>query len=217
MDTSMMTFDSKLVLIFSFATFCFWIFLAIKSLLKKKNSNGCVLTGKEIKKAISKGEIGITSKKEKVDLGSLIGCASIDLTLGTEFRKYTKNKKPIEIREKTNYQDFTELITLSDKKPYLEIAPHESCLGITEESVYVSKNLSGLISGRSRFARVGLFVHFCANFIQPGIEAQQVLEIFNASNHPLRLYPGEKVCQVVFLKMFGEGVNYNGKFYKQKL
>ncbi|KAJ6245813.1 dctp deaminase [Anaeramoeba flamelloides] len=217
MNVTMLSFDSKLVLFFSFTTFCLWIFLAIKSLFKKKNSNGCVLTGKEIKKAITKGQIGITNKKKTVDLNSLIGCASIDLTLGSVFRKYTKNTKPIEIREKTNYQDFTELIELSKKKPYLEIAPHESCLGITQESVYVSKNLFGLISGRSRFARVGLFIHFCANFIQPGIEAQQVLEIFNASNHPLRLYPGEKICQVVFLKMFGEGVNYNGKFFKQKL
>ena len=36
--------------------------------------------------------------------------------------------------------------------------------------------------GRSRFARLGLFVHITAGFMNPGIKNKQVLEIYNASS-----------------------------------
>ena len=39
-----------------------------------------------------------------------------------------------------------------------------------------------MIEGRSRFARIGLFVHITAGFMNPGINNRQVLEIYNASN-----------------------------------
>jgi hypothetical protein len=42
--------------------------------------------------------------------------------------------------------------------------------------------MCGLLEGRSRFARLGLFVHITAGFMNPGIKNRQVLEIYNASN-----------------------------------
>jgi len=47
--------------------------------------------------------------------------------------------------------------------------------------------------------------------MNPGINNRQVLEIYNASNHALALWPGTKICQFVFIKMEGEGT-YNGLF-----
>jgi len=47
--------------------------------------------------------------------------------------------------------------------------------------------------------------------MNPGIDNRQVLEIYNASNHPLALHPGTKICQFIFLKMEGEA-QYSGKF-----
>lgn len=69
--------------------------------------------------------------------------------------------------------------------------------------------------GRSRFARLGLFVHITAGFMNPGIDNRQVLEIYNASNHPLELVPGTKICQFIFLRMHGEA-SYEGKFQSQE-
>lgn len=68
--------------------------------------------------------------------------------------------------------------------------------------------------GRSRFARLGLLVHITAGFMNPGINNRQVLEIFNASNQPLELIPGTKMCQFIFLKMAGEA-SYEGHFQTQ--
>jgi len=73
-----------------------------------------------------------------------------------------------------------------------------------------------LLEGRSRFARLGLFVHITAGFMNPGINNRQVLEIYNASNHPLRLWPGTKICQFVFLKMIGNAT-YSGIFQENAL
>jgi deoxycytidine triphosphate deaminase len=73
-----------------------------------------------------------------------------------------------------------------------------------------------IIEGRSRFARLGLSVHITASFINPGANNQTVLEIFNASSLTLALYPGTKVCQMIFMTMEGQA-HYNGIFQDQAL
>jgi dCTP deaminase len=69
--------------------------------------------------------------------------------------------------------------------------------------------------GRSRFARLGLFVHITAGFMQPGINNRQVLEIYNASSYPLELVPGTRICQFIFMKMSGTAT-YQGRFSNQE-
>ncbi|EXX51586.1 hypothetical protein RirG_260600 [Rhizophagus irregularis DAOM 197198w] len=103
-------------------------------------------------------------------------------------------------------------------------------LGITKERVQLPSDLCALvgklkkitnekssqIQGRSRFARLGLSVHITASFINPGSNNQTVLEIFNASSLTLALYPGTKVCQMIFMTMEGQA-HYNGIFQDQAL
>jgi len=52
--------------------------------------------------------------------------------------------------------------------------------------------------------------------MNPGINNRQVLEIYNASNHPLALIPGTRVCQFIFMRMMGES-EYHGIFSQQEL
>ena len=106
-------------------------------------------------------------------------------------------------------------MVLKQGEPYL-LLPGQACLGITEEKITLAPTLCGLLEGRSRFARLGLFVHITAGFMNPGISNRQVLEIYNASNHALALYPGTKVCQFIFLRMDG-AASYKGKFNEQDL
>ncbi len=42
------------------------------------------------------------------------------------------------------------------------LLPGQACLGITRERIQLSTRLCGLLEGRSRFARLGLFVHITA-------------------------------------------------------
>ena len=102
-----------------------------------------------------------------------VGCASIDLSLGNEFRIYKHTHVPVEIREGTRYQDVTYKIVVPEGGSFV-LEPGMTCLGmpfliyvrtdrgptgITEEKIQLSPMLCGLLEGRSRFARLGLFVH----------------------------------------------------------
>eukprot|EP01118_Nematostelium_gracile_P016154 TRINITY_DN6628_c0_g1_i1.p1 TRINITY_DN6628_c0_g1~~TRINITY_DN6628_c0_g1_i1.p1 ORF type:complete len:172 (+),score=45.47 TRINITY_DN6628_c0_g1_i1:119-634(+) len=169
-----------------------------------------VLSQEKIFEAIEKGLIEITPYDKNA-----VNCASIDLTLSNEFRFFQPGLSVIPVTEETNYQDITTKITLKQGESYL-LLPGQACLGITEERVKLAPEICGLLEGRSRFARLGLFVHITAGFMNPGINNRQVLEIYNASNNALQLWPGTKICQFIFMKLDGQGT-YQGRFQKNDL
>lgn len=88
-------------------------------------------------------------------------------------------------------------------------------LRITSYFLVSDHILCDFAEGRSRFARLGLFVHITAGFMQPGINNRQVLEIYNASSYPLELVPGTRICQFIFMKMSGTA-KYQGRFSHQE-
>jgi len=146
---------------------------------------------------------------------SAVNCASVDLTLSNEFRYFKPGLTVVPVTEETNYKDITTRIDIKQGESYL-LLPGQACLGITQETVKLSPKICGLLEGRSRFARLGLFVHITAGFMNPGIHNRQVLEIYNASNHPLQLIPGTKICQFIFMRLDGEGT-YEGRFTTNEL
>ncbi|MBU0471683.1 MAG: dCTP deaminase [Nanoarchaeota archaeon] len=166
-----------------------------------------ILTKKEIEKAIKEKKVRIEPYNKEN-----IGSASIDLTLDRKFRYFKQEVNEIEITEEVNFEDYTEFI---ETEQYL-LYPKEFVLGITKEKITLSKNLCGWLQGRSRFARLGFSIHITASFLQPGISNKQVLEIFNASNKPLMLKAGTKVCQLIIQECKGEA-KYNGIFKQQEL
>ncbi|KAL7713402.1 Deoxycytidine triphosphate deaminase [Entamoeba marina] len=164
-----------------------------------------VLSHDAILNAIANKQIVVEPLNENA-----IGPASIDLSISNEFRVFKETTEPLDIKESTNYREETDVITINDGE-FFEVQPHTTCLAITRENVQLDNSICGLLEGRSRFARLGLFVHITASFMNPGINNKQVLEIYNSSNRVIRLYPGERVCQMVFMKMEGKA-KYNGIF-----
>ena len=167
-----------------------------------------ILTKNEIIKSIKEGKIDITPfKKENV------GPTSIDLTLGKEFRVFKKVRKIFHIKEELNYQEVTKVVRIKDDE-YLLLMPGELVHGITIEKIRMSEELAGWIEGRSRFARIGLMVHVTAGLVQPCCDNKQVLEISNMSPMPIALYPGTKICQIIFERLEGRA-KYEGIFKDQ--
>jgi len=165
-----------------------------------------VLTRNEILKEIKKGKIKITPFNEKN-----VGPASIDLTLDNKFRFFKKREK-IRLSEKTDYRKYSDFI----KTEKLELKSGEFALGITKEKISLAEDMCGWLSGRSRFARLGLLVHITASFVQPGINNQQVLEMRNVSPNDLVVKAGTRVCQLVIERTEGKA-KYKGRFSKQGL
>jgi dCTP deaminase len=165
-----------------------------------------ILSKKDILKEIKKNKIKITPFNEKNIHG-----ASIDLTLDNKFRKFKRSIRKIEVSETVDYKDYTNLIEVED---YLILKPNETVLGITKEKIKLPDNVCGWLQGRSRFARLGLLVHISSNFIQPGVDNKQVLEMKNVGKITLKIKPGLKICQLILEKV-SSNAEYKGKFKKQ--
>lgn len=168
-----------------------------------------VLTKNEIKKAIKNGLIEIEPLDE-----SRIGPASVDLSLGNDFRIFKKRSEPYHIREEANFEEITELVFVKDGD-FIIVSPGEMILGVTKEKITLAENIAGRLEGRSRFARFGLAVHVTAGLVSPGVSNHQVLEIVNLGHAPLALYPGTRICQMVFEKCEGKA-KYEGRFSRQE-
>ncbi len=163
-----------------------------------------ILTKEEILKEIDKKSINITPFNKRN-----IGPASYDLTLDNKFRFF--KSKVIKVNNSTDYKKYSKII----RKNKIILHPGEFVLGITKEQIKLKGDICALLSGRTRFARLGLGVHVTANFVNPSTNNKQVLEIKNMSNNTIELNSNTKVCQIIFARTSGK-VKNKGKFTKQK-
>jgi len=165
-----------------------------------------ILSKETILDEMKKGNIKISPFNNKN-----LGPASYDLTLDNKFRFFDKKTKLIEINENSDYQKLTSFKRLKS----VILLPGDLILGITKERITLESSICGRLSGRSRFARLGLGVHITADFVQPGIRNKQILEIKNLSNVPLKLNAGSKIMQIMFERIEGKASKYSGRFVKQ--
>ena len=163
-----------------------------------------ILTKKEILQEIKQKRLQITPLNSKN-----IGPASIDLTLSNEFRVFPPAKE-ITLTEKTD----AESITFLQKQKSIILQPADFILAITKEKITLPQDLCGLLSGRSRFARMGLLIDVTAFFIHPGVSNRQVFEIKNISRNTITLTEGLKIAQLILVRAEGKA-KYSGKFKKQ--
>jgi len=166
-----------------------------------------VLTHHAILKEIDSGRLKIEPFER-----NQVGAASIDLTLADEIRILEPGGHPIDVVEEADHRELTRVQPLDE--PYL-LEPGATIHGITRERVTLPGNLCGFLEGRSRFARLGLMIHVTSAMVQPGVSNRQVLEMSNVSGHPLRIFPGVRICQLVLMRTEGEAV-YRGRFSDQE-
>ena len=170
--------------------------------------NITILSRNEILKLLEDGRLEVVP----LDVEQ-IGPTSIDLTLGNEFRVFKKVREIFPVKEDVQFERVSESIRITEGT-FLLLMPGELVHGITREKIRLPGDLAGRIEGRSRFARIGLMVHMTAGLVQPGCNNKQVLEISNMSSMPLALYPGTRICQIVFEEVRGEA-KYDGRFKDQ--
>lgn len=85
----------------------------------------------------------------------------------------------------------------------LYLYPGQFVLGATLENVELDRCHIGLLAGRSSLARKGVAVHITAGFVDPGWQGQLTLELANFGPDPVSLYPGDRVCQIIFWEALG--------------
>lgn len=167
-----------------------------------------LLARSELIKLIRSGELKVEPFEE-----SQVGAGSIDLRLGNDFRVFRKGARSLRVTDEADYERITEAIRVEDGEELL-VRPGELLNGITKEKLTLPESLAAFIEGRSSLARVGLITHLSSGFIHPGTSNRTVLEIANVSPVPLRITPGTRICQVIFLEVKGRG-KYRGRFARQ--
>ena len=101
-----------------------------------------------------------------------------------------------------------------------KLKPGGFVLGTTREKVGFpmrdnAQQLAGRIEGRSRFARVGLLVHFTAPTLHANWTGNITLEIKNLGELPVILHHGSAICQLIVETVTGEIALARGDFDNQ--
>lgn len=155
-----------------------------------------ILTGNEILNKITEGSIKIEPFNE-----SNINPNSYNLTLGKELLIY--NEGLLDSKRPNN----TTKLTIPDQGLILQ--PGRLYLAKTQEYTE-TKGLVPVLHGRSSLGRLGLFVHVTAGYGDVGYAGNWTLELMAVQ--PLKIYPGMKICQIVYNTIQGEATEYNGKY-----
>lgn len=127
-----------------------------------------------------------------------VGEASIDLRLATEFLLLRRTLQAgIDVGDpdlESQVAELYERIAVPIGEG-LWLHPQQFVLGATFEFVRVPPTLGAYVLGRSSWGRLGLLVATAVT-VQPGFAGSLTLELVNAGDSPIRLYPGLKIAQL---------------------
>lgn len=194
-----------------------------------------MLSYQSIAQKIAEGEISIYPYNHLN-----IGPASYDLTLGRsfvevkpdmstvdipispellppQFRNLPENMRPTQrqIRVRNMDESYPEHRVEIPEDQGIIIPPKGFVLATTEEYIKASPKYALYVEGRSSIGRMGLQVQN-AGFVDPGFEGQITLELFNASDVPIALKPGRRICQVTIIELDEPTQKpYSGKYMGQ--
>jgi dCTP deaminase len=159
-----------------------------------------ILSGKQITERMREGSIAF---KPGIDSFQLQAHA-VDLRLGFTFmipkiwHLTTNGRESLDITHfnklNNNCFDVVEL----EQGQYFDLLPNEYILISTLESIKVPLDLMAIMYPRSSTNRKGLSLDL-TGIIDSGYEGQLTIPVRNNTHsQAVRLYPGERLCQVVF-------------------
>ena len=113
-------------------------------------------------------------------------------------------------------QSHYEVVELEEGQ-YFDILPQEHIIVSTLESVKMPRDLMAILFPRSSVNRRGLSVDL-SGIIDAGYEGQLIIPVTNNIHQTIRLYPGERFCQVIFEELTnGKEKILQSRFHKQDI
>lgn len=156
-----------------------------------------ILSDKDIRKYLEDGKIEIKPILDEKQIQP----SSVDMRLGDEFKVFKVIRKAyIDPKDEDDISSYMEEVKVPHGEAFI-IHPNEFALATTAEYVKIPDDLVARVEGRSSMGRLGVTMHVTAGFIDPGFEGNITLEISNIGAMPVALYPGQRVCQIVFETM----------------
>lgn len=176
-----------------------------------------ILTSDQILERMKSGEIKFTPSLDSFQLQP----HSVDLRLGFTFMVPKLWQVTAKGREALNLDYFHldrpqyfEIMEL-EKGNFFEILPQEYIMVSTLESVKLPNNLTAVLYPRSSVNRKGLSVDL-SGIVNAGYEGQLVIPLKNNTRaQTIRLYPGERFCQIVFEELSHPVEPSKSKYHKK--
>lgn len=174
-----------------------------------------VLTKNEILERIKTGSIAFTPVLDKFQ----IQAHSVDLRIGSTFlvpkswvlTAEGRQALKVDYGENRKYFDVVEL----ESGQYFEILPGEFIGISTLERIKVDLDLMAVLYPRSSINRRGLSVDL-SGIIDAGFEGNLLVPVRNSTtSQVIRIYPGERFCQVVFETLESKVVNRQSRYHKK--
>lgn len=132
------------------------------------------------------------------------GSASIDLRLGCWFLMLRHSRASVlDVGDEVSGKLSAEALSKSHFVPFGEtffLHPRSFVLGSTLEWIRMPSDHAGYVTSRSSWGRRGLIIA-TATGVHPGFAGCLTLELFNAGEIPIALYPGMAVCQFFIHKV----------------
>ena len=162
-----------------------------------------ILTKKQILEKVNAGEILFEPNLDEFQLQS----HAVDLRLGYTFMLPKRWHLTEKGREALNIDhlsddrpDYFDVIEL-EKSQTFDLLPGEYVLASTLETIGVPDDLMAVLYPRSSTNRKGLSVDL-TGIVDSGYKGQLAIPIRNnTESQVIKLYPGERFCQIVFEKL----------------
>ena len=167
-----------------------------------------ILSDRKIKELLNKKELVIEPLDEVQ-----IQPSSVDLRLGNEFLIYPDEIEILDVKNPDLGNQLKKVV--ADEEGFI-IQPKHFILATTREYIKLPDYLTAFVEGRSSLGRLGLFIEN-AGWVDAGFEGNITLEFYNANSRPLKIYPGMRICQLVFARMETPAEKpYRGKYQGQR-
>ena len=178
-----------------------------------------ILTSKEIISRIKSGDISFSPNLDKFQLHA----HSIDLRLGFTFlvpkswQMTPKGREALQIDVfDPNMPPYFDVLEL-EQGQYFDILPGEYVSVSTLEAIKVPNDLMAVLYPRSSTNRRGLSVDL-SGIVDAGYEGQLIIPLRNNTrNQTIRMYPGERVCQIVFEQLQGAVEPRTSRYHKRDI
>ena len=145
------------------------------------------------------------------NLDKQLQLASIDLRFRNEGKRFKKGINGNINFDMLKNHEYTTPFDLMNSE-LLVVQPGEIIFTTTLETINISNQFAGIITGRSSFARMGIMVHCCQEFINPGQGSPIGLQIINMGEYPVELDMRIPICQLVLFKLISPA----SELYSQK-
>lgn len=161
-----------------------------------------ILNKKEILEGIKNGDMSFTPEIDQFQVQP----NSLDLRVGYTFYipqqwRYTDEGRIAVRPDYLNYNANSENFQMIKLKPgqYFEILPNEFVIVSSLEKIELKTgNLLSILHPRSSMIRRGLVIE--SGVVDIFYKGSLMIPVFNGSTHPIRIYPGERIYQLVFHK-----------------